>query len=70
MNPLLPPGTRITPDQIEPDVGELYRHRETGEIIRVLSCSKTSVNIQDGFGIATLWKHDFWDRFLHAKARQ
>ncbi len=63
-------GTRITPDQLLPDVGGLYRHRETGQLASLYSVSQMIVHVDRPDGSAC-WMHlaEFWRTYIHSEAR-
>ncbi len=68
-------STRITPDQLEPAVGEEYRSRKTGEIVRLIGHHRGNTDaivvIQVSNGVRNAIGIDlFWREFIHAKARQ
>ncbi len=72
MNTKIPPGTRLTPDDLLPAVGEEYRHRMTGEIVRLTSWMP-AVNIaiveRDSGKRMTCTVEGFWKFYIHVKAR-
>jgi hypothetical protein len=63
-------STRLTPDDIQPAVGELYRGRTSGHIIKIIGYEAHRVFYT--WDRSNHWMHeaDFWREFIHAKARQ
>lgn len=66
-------GTRITPNQIEPEIGGIYRQRKDGCLYRLVCVAEGNHHIlaSERSSRVTLAIHvsDFWNRFIHSEAR-
>lgn len=63
------PATRITPADLLPDVGGLYRHLKTGRLVTLSDSIHGRTVRVDGRAGAT-WMHweTFWNSYIHANA--
>lgn len=64
--------TRITPAQILPDEGALYRDRRTGELVRPWGSANGLILHVDREDGSWRWMHwdEFWRTYIHASARE
>lgn len=64
-------GTRITPDAIRPNVGGLYRERDTGRTLRLHTVSEGWAFLVTESGLCRPIKlSTFLDKWTHANARE